>query len=153
MYLKELLDRWSLSSLKFKAGFLEAEWKPNDQDKDAAWQLYIELLTRTATQALPAGAGSEAAALSSLHDLFALTRGILREPGRRHAKEFPKIAIAVLNQAVRPFTTRWHKTAEATGFTSPDVCRAFRQELALLQITLVSYTQLLAELAGVEDLS
>ena len=50
MKLKEWLDSWSMTSLKIKAHFLEMEWKPQDVDKDAAWELYIELLTRITTQ-------------------------------------------------------------------------------------------------------
>ena len=45
---QEWLEKWSMTSLKIKAPFLEAEWLPKDEDKDAAWELYIELLTRIA---------------------------------------------------------------------------------------------------------
>jgi hypothetical protein len=41
---KDLLENWGMTSLKLKAGFLETEWKPTDPDKDAARDLYIELL-------------------------------------------------------------------------------------------------------------
>ena len=34
---RELLDQWSLSSLKINVGVLDAEFKPSDQDKEAAW--------------------------------------------------------------------------------------------------------------------
>jgi len=46
------LENWNMTSLKINASFLEMEWKPQDADKDAAWELYIEMLTRIATQYL-----------------------------------------------------------------------------------------------------
>ena len=53
MNLKEWLNQWELSSLKINTQIVEAEWSPKASDKKAAWKLYIELLTRITTQALP----------------------------------------------------------------------------------------------------
>jgi hypothetical protein len=52
MKMRDFLEEWGLSSLKIKAGFLEGEFAPRDPDRDAAWELYIELLTRVTTQYL-----------------------------------------------------------------------------------------------------
>lgn len=153
MKLRELFDHWSLSKLKVSAAFIDAEFTPNDQDKDAAWAMVVELVTRVTTQALPAEHGDEAAALASVHELFPLTREILRRPGARHADKFAKIAIIVLNQKVRPFTAYWHKAAVAGAFADAAQCRRFRDELAELQEVLTRYAGLLSELAGVEDLT
>ena len=153
MKLRELFDRWSLSKLKVNAGFLEVEFEPNDQDKDAAWAIYVELLTRVTTQALRAEHGDEAAALASVHKLFEITRSVLRASGARHADQFAKVAIVILNQKVRPFTAYWHKAALAGAFNDPALCQRFRIELAELQDVLVRYAGLLSELAGVEDLT
>jgi len=153
MKLRELLDRWSLTGLKINAGILEAEFAPKDRDRDAAWAMYVELLTRITTQALPSDHGDEATALESIHKLFGLTREILRETGGRHAGEFAKIAIVILNQKVRPFTAYWHKASRAGAFDDPAQCQRFRSELADLQRVLTHYAELLSELAGVEDLT
>jgi hypothetical protein len=153
MKLRELLDKWSLGKLKVSAGFLEAEFVPNDQERDAAWSMYVELLTRVTTQALPAEQGQEASSLASVHHLFAITRGILREPGRRHATQFARIAIVILNQKVRPFTTHWHLAAERGAWKDQQQCRRFRDELRELQAVLTRYAGLLSDLAGVEDLT
>src|SRR5437773_2480663 len=40
---RDFLRKWGLSGLKIKAGFLEGEFVPNDPDREAAWELYIEL--------------------------------------------------------------------------------------------------------------
>lgn len=153
MKLRELLDKWSLTKLKISTGFLDAEFQANDQDRDAAWSMYVELLTRITTQALPAEHGDEATALASVHSLFAITREILREPGRRHADKFAKIAIVVLNQKVRPFTAYWHKASLAGAFDDPKQRERFRAELGEVQVVLTHYAGLLSDLAGVEDLT
>lgn len=158
MKLGEWLDQWSLTGLKINAGFLDAEFKPNDVDADAAWELYIELLTRVTTQALPDEAGTEEAALASVHSLFKTTRDILKAPGRRHAGTFAKLAIVVLNQKVRPFTAKWHLRSTAGAF-KPDSAdyvaeRAeFRRDLRQLQQVLAHYSAALADVARVEDLT
>jgi hypothetical protein len=153
MKLRELLDKWNLTKLKINAGFLDAEFQANDQEKDAAWAMYVELLTRITTQALPPGQGDETAALDSVYDLFGITRDIMRAQGARHADKFAKIAIVILNQKVRPFTARWHKASLAGAFNNTEKCKQFRAELAELQVVLTQYAGVLSDLAGVEDLT
>lgn len=149
---KEWLDHWHMTGLTINAGFLNMEWKPGDQDRDAAWELYIELLTRLTTQHLQPDHGDEKAALESIHALFGLTREALRRHSR-HAAEFAKIAIVVLNQIVRPFTSKWHRASLSGAFSKPEECQRFRDELASLQTKLRQYTKMLADMAGVEDLT
>jgi len=152
MKLKEWLETWKLDSLKINLEFLEAEFSPSTEDQEAAWELYVELLTRVSTQALPDGVGDEATALTSVFNLFGLTRDILRNKGRK-ASEFTKIAIVVLNQKVRPFTAKWHKLSLEGAFKDAERCAEFRRELGTLQEVLRHYTRALAGLADVEDLT
>jgi hypothetical protein len=149
--LKKLLEKWDLTSLKIKAPFLEMHWEPRDEDKAAAWELYVELITRAATQHLDPEEGDEAAALRSIYDLFALTRDTIKRNGR-HCINFTRIAVVVLNQKVRPFTARWHPRTLA-GPLDPAARQRFRAELRALQTDLRNYTRLLADLAAVEDLT
>jgi hypothetical protein len=146
------LENWDMTSLKIKAPFLDMEWKPVDEDKDAAWELYIELLTRITTQPLEVEHGDEQSALSSIHAIFSLTREVIKNKGR-HCIEFTKIAVVVLNQIVRPFTAKWHKLSLVGAFDDPKQCELFREELQELQEILKRYTQMLANMAGVEDLT
>lgn len=149
---KQWLDKWSMSGLKINTGFLEMEWQPNDPDRNAAWELYVELLTRVTTQYLQPDHGDEATALGSIHALFSLTRETLRRQGR-HCDEFAKIAIVVLNQIVRPFTAKWHQVLRAGTFDDEARCQEFRRELSHLQEQLRRYTKMLADMADVEDLT
>jgi hypothetical protein len=149
---RDFLETWGLSSLKIKLGFLEGEFSPKDADRAAAWELYVELLTRVTTQDLLPDEGDESAALASLYQLFPLTRDILRRNGSG-AGEFAKLAIPVLNQIVRPFTAKWHRLSLGGAFTDADLCQEFRSGLAELQPLLRGYTQALAAMAQVEDLT
>lgn len=141
-----------MSSLKVSAPFLEMEWKPAEADKDAAWELYIELLTRITTQPLPKEHGDEKTALDSVYSIFGITRMIIKNH-RRDCIEFTKIAIVVLNQVVRPFTAKWHKLSLDGAFERNDGRDLFRRELAALQSFLCLYTKMLADMSGVEDLT
>ncbi|MGD8836979.1 MAG: hypothetical protein PVJ19_18690, partial [Desulfobacteraceae bacterium] len=82
MKIKDLFEKWNLTGLQIKAGFVDMQWEPKDADKDAAWELYVELLIRVTAQALPSKQGTEQAALSSIHSLFKTTRDILKRHGR-----------------------------------------------------------------------
>lgn len=146
------LEQWDMSSLKISVPFLEMEWAPRDEDRAAAWEMYIELLTRVTTQSLAPNDGDEATALASIHALFAITREVLRRNGR-HCTEFAKIAIVVLNQRVRPFTARWHRRSIDGYLGTSEGRLEFREELSDLQKTLRAYTQMLASIAAVEDLT
>ena len=147
---KKWLENWDMTSLKISAPFLEMEWNPSEPDKDAAWELYIELLTRIATQPLPNEYGDEKSALESIYSLFGLTRDIIKSH-KRDCMEFTKIAIVVLNQVVRPFTAKWHKKSLNNCFDDETVCLEFRKELVSLQKELNTYTKMLGQMAGVEE--
>ena len=149
---RDFLERWGLSNLKINLGFLEGEFKPSDPDRAAAWELYVELLTRVTTQSLAPEDGDEKTALDSVYAIFPLTREILRRQGSGSG-EFAKLAIPVLNQVIRPFTAKWHRDSLAGAFNDASQCQAFRSELGMLQIDLRNYTRALAAMAEVEDLT
>lgn len=138
----KLGPRWASAEISFDA----------PADKDAAWDLYVEMLTRIVTQSLPSDAGDEKTALDSVYSLFPITREILHQRGR-NAIQFSKVAIPVLNQIVRPFTAKWHKESLSGAFLDPRKRQEFRKELAVLQEDLRNYNRMLADIAGVEDLT
>ena len=149
---KDWLENWNMTSLKIKTSFLEMEWKPQDEDKAAAWDLYVELLTRITTQPLDEKHGDEKTALDSVFSIFAITRQVLKDNTRK-CTEFTKIAVVVLNQVIRPFTSKWHHLSLQGAFANEEQQKQFRTELAQLQAVLKKYTKMLADMAGVEDLT
>src|SRR5579872_5340542 len=145
---RDFLEQWGLSNLKIKLGFLEGEFAPRDADRAAAWELYIELLTRVTTQCLAFDDGDEKVALDSVYAIFPLTREILRRQGSG-CGEFAKLAIPVLNQIIRPFTSKWHRLLLQGVFQDRSGVKEFRSELRVLQLRLRDY----AAMAEVEDLT
>lgn len=137
--------RLNLKAVQFEVSFQEA-------DKDAAWDLYVEMLTRIVTQPLPLEAGDEQAALESVYSLAPATREILRHHGRASI-QFSKVAVPVLNQIIRPFTAKWHRESLAGAFDHETKRMRFREELEGLQVELRNYNRMLAEIASVEDLT
>ncbi len=152
MNLKALFKKYDLEKVKINLQVAEAEIGLNSADEDAAWELYVEMLTRIVTQPLPSEHGDEETALDSVYSLFPITREVLRRHGRK-AIHFSKVAIPVLNQVVRPFTAKWHKESSAGAFSNEGKRAEFRKELAALQVELRNYNRMLAEIAGVEDLT
>lgn len=152
MNLGNLFRSFHLEKVNLKLSVIEAEISFKETDKDAAWELYIEMLTRIVTQPLPSDSGDEKTALDSVYALFSITREILRRRGRETIA-FSKVAIPVLNQIVRPFTAKWHKESLAGAFDQENKRQEFRSELEILQRDLRNYNSMLAEIAGVEDLT
>lgn len=150
--LRTSLNRFGLEKVRLNLSVVGLEIDLTQDDQDAAWELYIEMLTRIVTQPLPAEVGDELTALESVYSLFPTTREILRTRGRGTI-QFSKVAIPVLNQVVRPFTAKWHRESLAGAFENEAKRREFREELAALQEDLRNYNRMLAEFAGVEDLT
>lgn len=150
--LRTLLRKHGLEKVRIGPSYLQAEISLTDVNRRAAWELYVEMLTRIVTQPLPTQHGDDKTALDSIYSLFPTTRGILRRCGPETA-DFTKIAVPVLNQVVRPFTAKWHKLYLEGGFDDDSTRSEFRNELANLQISLRNYNRVLAEMAGVEDLT
>lgn len=152
MTFKDLFRRWGLNSIKLNAGFAEIEFGATEDDQTAAWDMYVELITRITIQPLDDADGDEETALDSVYQLFPITREILKSKGR-NAENFSKIAIIVLNQIIRPFTAKWHNKKLNGAFLNKNECVLFRMELKQLQEELICYSKLLAEVANVEDLA
>ena len=146
----------------FSETFLNKIWNPEkklnaepnaiDNNRKAAWDLYIEMETRITTQPLDPKHGDEETALKSVFSLFQTTREILLKQGP-DCVVFAKIAIEILNQKVRPFTAKWHRKSLEGAFNDAEECAKFRVELETLQEILRAYTRTLAVLAGIEDIT
>jgi hypothetical protein len=150
--------------LPFNLG--ELEFEPDEVQQRAAWNLYVELSTRIAVQPLGLDGGLLGEALSSLHDLFATTREVLKEAGPdvgASSDSVGGIAIAVLNRGLRPFLAKWHprllawETERSTGVSMKEhevkwaEGPQLRAELEALRNDLALYAHALASIAGVKE--
>ncbi|MGP6158704.1 MAG: hypothetical protein ACLPYS_14575 [Vulcanimicrobiaceae bacterium] len=96
-------------------GSVEGSWEPDERERDAAWELYVELVTRIAVVELQPGEGSLREALTSLFSLFPTTRELLRKygpvvgrPSGGSSISLGYIAVTVLNYVLRPVLAKWH---------------------------------------------
>ena len=135
-------------------GAASVSWTASFKNADrlAAWELYVEMATTVVTQPLERENGDERAALDSLYSIFATTREVLRRHGPP-ANECSKVAIAMLNRAIRPFTTEWHGEALSGAFDDEVKRQRFRTELAELQNHLQNYVEQLQKIAGVHEIA
>jgi len=140
-----------------------------DSDQQmAAWEIYVELVTRIAVVELGAEQGVLREALSSLHSLFGTIRAVLRRHGPSvaragafEASEVSVLAMAILNDVLRPLLADWHplllehESRCPTGLSATEHERAWarneemRQALGLARGRLADYARLLAAAAAV----
>lgn len=150
---------------------LQGTWEPDERERDAAWEMYVELVTRVATVGLGSYEGLLREALSSLYRLFGTTREILRKYGPAIARDrgegrlsFGYLAVAVLNGTLRPLLARWHPLlVHYEGARPTDVSpfewerrweqsALLRYELEEARQSLLRYADLLAQVTGVQSL-
>ena len=117
--------------LPFGLGEIGGEWAPESAERDAAWEMYIELITRVGVVELAETEGLVCEALSSLYSLFATTRDILRRygpsiarPARLH-RVIRSPAVAILDGALRPILATWHPLLEDYEHQRPERCHGW----------------------------
>jgi len=153
-------------TLSLPFGIGGVEFKPDSTERDAAWELYVELVTRVAVQSLNPQEGLVREAMNSLYSLFGSTREILRKAGPSVGASHDSvggIAIAVLNNGLRPFLSKWHPLLQEweekkPNGTSPQVHEkawdkemVVRGELDALRSGLEKYAEALGAIAGVSE--
>lgn len=146
------LEKWDMASLHIAERFLEMDWQPQEADRSAAGEFYIELLTRMALPVAAGAQGDEKANLESVSSLLDAARQILRTHSRT-AMEFAKLAVAVANQLPRPFVARWRSRNLDMVFAGSEGRKAFGMEWIALMATLTTLARMLADMADVEDLT
>lgn len=158
-------------NLPFGLGGLQGTWEPDEGERQAAWEMYVELITRVAVVELRPDGGLLREALTSLYSLFATTRAILREHGPVVAQakgggeySFGLLAVLILNKVLRPALAKWHPRLRDYESTRPPDCSQVEHErawasgeelraaLADVRSTLTQYAELLATVAGVPSL-
>jgi len=152
-------------------GSIGGTWEPDESEKSAAWEMYVELVTRISIAELQPSEGSLREALSSLHTLFETTRKILRKYGPCVAQpkdesnwSFGYLAVIILNVVLRPVLAKWHPMLldyESTkeNFVSRieheqkwKKSEELRQVLNEVRSGLIEYANLLADVSSVPSL-
>ena len=94
---------------------IEGIWYPTEDERKAAWEMYVEIATRIPVAYVKPEIGLLRLGLSSLYELFGVTREILRKYGPSLARprdegqlSFGYLSIKVLDLILRPFMMKWH---------------------------------------------
>jgi hypothetical protein len=127
-----------------------------------AWKVFVEIVTRITIQPLPERSGHVREALESLRQIFAFTRQTLgaAEPSWSYSGQptVEELAIAMLNQELRPFLTKWHPQLLAWEKANPRTPEsdwpenaACRAELLTTQQRVRRYADEFAKLAKVHN--
>ena len=149
-----------------------------EKERLASWALFVEMSTRISTQAIDKNSSSVREALASLHQLFGITRAVLKDAGPeigQGPESLGPIAIKILNDGLRPFLSRWHAdyrayevvqafdAAKKYGLANPPIelvdqadwpaLKAFYKELEATRKELRKYVNMLAMISGVQPLS
>lgn len=152
-------------------GKVSGIWKPDEAEQRAAWELYVELVTRISTIELQPNEGMLRESLTSLYDIFTTTRKLLRSYGPTIARPTTEdglslgiIAVHVLNYVLRPVLAVWHprlsdyehqRESHVSAWENEqrwDKAQELRRVLAETSQSLTQYTNLLAQVAGVPEL-
>lgn len=170
---KEAPAKLKKVGVKLNLGVIDVDgtWEADEAQQMAAWEMYVELVTRVAIVDLHPEEGTLREALSSLHSVFGTTRDILRRHGpsvarskKKHTLTFGYVAVAVLNRLLRPVLAKWHpllsdyeetrdpKTSKVAHERAWGRADELRKALVEIRPKLRAYAEALAEAAGVESL-
>ena len=152
-------------------GSVSGTWEPDENERKAAWELYVELATRVSVVELAPSEGLLREALTSLHSLFGTTRDILKRSGPGVAQpkgdgsvSFGQLSVIILNAAIRPVLSKWHPLllaheSQRTSSLSPtdhekawEHCGELRAAIQETRAQLVAYADILAQVAEVPSL-
>jgi hypothetical protein len=142
--------------------FSQLHFAVTRDSQQVAWKLFVESVTRISTQPLNESSGLLREALSSLYGLFGTTREVLKQaqPSTRTGPDptVEHLAIAMLNNELRPFLSRWHSSLTQWEKDHPDQTEAVwpqaaecRAELASMQRHLEEYVLGFGKLAGLPN--
>jgi hypothetical protein len=158
--------------VKINLGVFEVsgEWEPNQVERSAAWELYVELITRISAVPLDVQEGMLSEAVGSLYSIFGSTRDLLRrygpdiaQPKREGQLNFAQLAIMILNSGIRPVLNKWHPALvdwdAQRGDAAPSAherawprAGELRADLEVTRQALIEYTDALARACGVPNL-
>jgi hypothetical protein len=157
--LAQAYDRVRVTKVKVNLpfGIGDVEMQADPREREAAWKLYVELMSRITVQPLGPEEGLPREALTSLYTIYERGREILKDAGpgeHQGAHKLGETGLRVLNEHLRRFLAYWHPALEAWEEQPQprppwQAERDFRVRLASLQIQMEHYAIVLAGIARV----
>ena len=159
-------------SIGFPPFSISGSFTPTRAERLCAWELLVELMSRTSVAPLRSDEGSIREAMSSLYTLYGTTRELMRKHGPDVAAtrqdgnlSLGLIAMRVLNDIIRPVLSKWHPALEAHEAAKPSTLgkgeweRAWddnaecRESLNQVRRSVRSYIDTLGRIAGTPDIA
>ncbi len=156
----------------FAIAQVEGFFKPSDAERAAAFDLLVELTTRTTVAPLADDEGLLSEALDSIHLVFDITRSSLHTHGAAVAKDHRDgnmslgvLSVRVLNDVLRPVLAKWHPALEDYEATRPETTgrgdwerqwerhRECREALVALRADVRAYIDVLGQISGAPGLA
>jgi uncharacterized membrane protein YeaQ/YmgE (transglycosylase-associated protein family) len=142
--------------------FSELHFAVTRDSQQVAWKLFVESVTRISSQTLEGDEGLLREALTSIYGLFATTRDVLKEarPSTRTGTDptVEHLAVAMLNNELRPFLSRWHPALKRWEDANPGQpesswpeAQRCRDDLTAMQRRLREYILGFGGLAGLPN--
>ncbi len=150
---------------------LSGTWEVDDQQRNAAWEIYVELVTRVTVVELKKEEGILREAMNSFYSLFNTTREILKKygpsiavAGKKSDMTLGHVAVGVLNKVLRPMLAKWHPILEEHEKKRPEHLSvvqherawehadALRAEIEKVRQQMITYADVLAEVSEVSKL-
>jgi hypothetical protein len=107
-------------------GTLEGKWEPEERERQAAWELYVELITCISLLELGFKEGVLRETIASFHVFFAAARDILRKYGPEIARanvrsnvSLGAVAVAAIDYVLAPLLSKWHPVLLGYESTRP----------------------------------
>ena len=157
--------------LKLPGATISGTWAFDAKEKQAAWEVYVELVTRIAVAGLDPQGGSLREALTSLYTLFATTRDVLRKygpdvaiPKGEDKISFGYLVLWMLNAVLRPVLTEWHtRLSHYESLRDPKVspieheqawddAATLRKVIEDTRVMLTKYARVFEQVSGIPSL-
>lgn len=126
-------------------------WKVSDLERSAAWETFIEIITRISSPKQDFSKRDVACELDDLEELLNKMRDILKKYGPSigkadgvHDLSFAHLALTMINVVLRPVLLKGVKIND-TNLNNQDICK----ELDRVYAVLIDYCNILAQGADV----
>jgi hypothetical protein len=107
-------------------GSLDGNWEPEERERQAAWELYVELITHISVAELEPKEEILGERMTALYLLYDTSREILRKygpelgrPNARSSVSFATLAMAAMGYVLQPILAKWHPRLASYEATRP----------------------------------
>jgi hypothetical protein len=171
LYSKNKTSEWEIDEARLGIGRNSLKLKPNRDDKQIAYKVWIELNTRKIGLTIDEHNDVLIEVYNSWYEFFKITRELLKDiPAhklqREDTKKLVKLTMDILNYELRPHLTTWqakyrkwydHSLTEDTDGKSPqDIQKSYPHfeelisDMKNVNQSLIYYKVKLAEMVGVK---